>query len=156
MEIIKGDLVKAFIDGDVDVLIHQANCFHTFGSGIARQIREKIPEAYQADLRTGKGSKAKLGMISYHIWQGPYPKAVFNLYGQYAFGGAGTNTNYKALTEGLVRVRDMVNCMEMVTGEQMVVGLPRIGCGLGGGDWSIVSVMIQDILGDKDVVIYEF
>ena len=39
MEIIKGDLLKS----DVPAIIHQCNCFHTMGGGIAVQIASKYP-----------------------------------------------------------------------------------------------------------------
>lgn len=41
-----GDLLKA---QDVDVIVHRANLFHTFGGGIARFIGKIWPEAYEAD-----------------------------------------------------------------------------------------------------------
>jgi len=36
----------------------------------------------------------------------------------------------------------------------MKVGLPKIGAGLGGGDWSIISKIIEEELGEFDVTIY--
>ena len=65
MKTIKGDLVKLAIKGEFDLIIHGCNCFCTMGAGIAKTIKQKFPEAYEADLKTEKGDKAKLGTISW-------------------------------------------------------------------------------------------
>ena len=36
------------------------------------------------------------------------------------------------------------------------IGLPMIGAGLAGGDWSRISEIIEDELGDEDVTIVKF
>lgn len=154
---IKGNLVDAYLEGTIDCIGHQANCFHTFGSGIAREIRECIPEAYAADLKTVKGDKNKLGNLSYHIEHNVdhMPSAVFNLYGQFDFGGGECHTDYKALTTALRKMRYTIEVMEAVCDDTLTVGFPKIGCGLGGGDWGIVSTIIQGVFGDREVFIYE-
>lgn len=43
IEIIKGDLFTT----DCKVIAHQVNCTGTMGSGVAKQIREKFPKAYE-------------------------------------------------------------------------------------------------------------
>ena len=35
------------------------------GKGIAKTIKTRFPEAYQADLKTNKGDREKLGTISF-------------------------------------------------------------------------------------------
>ena len=63
-------------------IIHQSNCMHTMGSGIAKRIREKYPEAYSADMEAGaKGDSKRLGCYSVaHCLK--EDKYIFNLYGQ--------------------------------------------------------------------------
>ena len=34
------------------------------------------------------------------------------------------------------------------------IGFPRIGAGLGGGDWKVIEAMIKSIFHDEDVTIY--
>jgi len=34
------------------------------------------------------------------------------------------------------------------------IGLPRIGCGLGGAPWQIVQRIINDVFDDVDVYVY--
>ena len=52
-------------DLPTQAIIHQANCQTTMGSGIAKQIREKYPEAFEADCRTTRGDITKLGSFSW-------------------------------------------------------------------------------------------
>ena len=39
---------------------------------------------------------------------------------------------------------------------QASVHMPRIGCGLAGGSWDKVEPLIQKLLGDLDVTVYDF
>jgi len=47
-----GDLLDLASNGELDVIIHGCNCFNTMGAGIAKLIKSRWPEAYQADLST--------------------------------------------------------------------------------------------------------
>ena len=59
------DLLDAFDANEIQIIIHGCNCFRSFGAGIAKSIKERYPEAYEADLNTGHGDKNKLGHYSY-------------------------------------------------------------------------------------------
>ena len=49
----------------LDGFIHSCNCFHTFGAGIALQIKRKYPELYEADAKHGPaGDRNRLGTFS--------------------------------------------------------------------------------------------
>lgn len=64
MDTISGDLLNFALDGRFDVIAHGCNCQCAMGKGIALSIKQQFPEAYDADLRTPKGDRAKLGTIS--------------------------------------------------------------------------------------------
>jgi O-acetyl-ADP-ribose deacetylase (regulator of RNase III) len=138
-------------DAPIDVLCHQANCYHTMGSGIARAIREKFPEAYAADLVTEKGSRAKLGTCSVAKITNPETriKYVFNQYSQHTFGIEKRQTLYEAF----------YRCLEFtngtVTNPKFTIGYPwKIGCKLGGGSWRVIREMIFDVFEDSTRVVY--
>ncbi len=61
----RGDLLDAFDLNEVSTIVHGCNCFRSFGAGIAKSIKERYPEAYDADLNTAHGDKNKLGQYSY-------------------------------------------------------------------------------------------
>lgn len=144
----EGCLIEALKSGEVQAIGHQANCFNTMNSGVARAIREQLPEAYEADCRTPRGSLTKLGSVSVGFTEfGP----VFNLYGQHAYGRDGKQyTDYDALEHALDKMAQMLWTSEF----QGKIGFPKLGCGLGGGDWSVVSEMISQDFPFWEVIVY--
>ena len=137
-------LIEAFKDGEVNVIAHQANCFNKMGSGIAPQIAKAFPKAKEADDNTVKGDHRKLGSVSRANVSEGY---IYNLYGQYY---PGKNTDYAALRQAL---RHMASQLYLLKGSAKI-GLPKIGCGIGGGDWEIVSDIIKEELSGFEVIIY--
>ena len=59
-----GNLITLAKEGHFNIITHGCNCFCTMGSGIAPQIAEAFPEAYDADQKTVKGDIRKLGGFS--------------------------------------------------------------------------------------------
>ena len=145
----KGCLIQGLFDGEVDAIAHQANCFNTMGSGVAKTIKAYFPAAYTADRVTKRGDINKLG--TYTVSHKPF--TVYNLYGQYNYGRANwvVYTKYSALKQALEAcVDDLVNNLGKRT-----LGIPKIGCGLAGGDWDIVEEQILKKLEGIDIVVYE-
>lgn len=131
-------------------IIHSANCFHTMGSGIARLIREKYPEAYDADLKSGtKGDSHRLGTFSVtHVLK--EDKYVFNLYGQYNYGAMARFTSYDAVDRGLRKIEAYAQENHLST-----LGLPKkMGCMRGGGSWPIVRAIIEDVFKESPIELY--
>ena len=120
-------------------IIHQANCQNTMGSGIAKQIREKYPEAYEADCRTVRGDITKLGSFSWvKARDGKY---IYNCYSQFRYGRDQRHTDYEAVYTGLSRIVDHAKSMNLTS-----LALPyKMGCALGGGDWRIVNTIVEVI-----------
>lgn len=142
----KGDLVSAFIDNEVNVFGHQANCMKVMGAGIALQVKKRMPELYVADQMTLK-SVCKLGTFSYHI----YSRGIaFNLYGQGGFGRGKCYTDYNAIRMSL---RGLANKLRNKQATARI-GLTKLGCGLAGGDWATVQQIIEEELQCFDVTIY--
>ena len=126
-------------------ILHQSNCFHTFGAGIAKQIRDTFPEAYEADKRNSiRGDRNKLGTFTYAQVLADPPRFVYNLYSQFTFGH-GRQTLYDSMVEGFEKVK-----IHAISKGLTKLGLPyRMGCTLGGGEWRIVRVIIDIIFEDE-------
>lgn len=138
------DIFKA----PVHAIAHQCNCYHVMGAGIAREIKDRYPEAYEADCRTEKGPR-KLGTISWSsVSDG---KIIFNCYSQDNFG-SGTQTDYGKVRECFENVKEFINgILEGFDITNYILGIPYgYGCGLAGGDWSIVSQIINDVFEDAE------
>lgn len=145
MKTITGNLIDLTLAGEFDVIVHQCNLYHTFGSGIAKEIRLRIPQAYEADCKTSKGDISKMGTYSLCIVPnnigGDF--VVVNAYAQSAYGYDGRQyTDYEALRKIFKRIKQDFT--------KLKIGYPLIGCGLGGGNWDTVSKIINEELVDED------
>lgn len=152
------DVTKA----PVDAIAHQANCFHIMGGGVARAIRETFPAAYEADLKTKRGDRKKLGTYSRAVVNDG-KLAIYNVYSQYDlapnFGERATQ--YDMVVEGLTKVREDLLGADMLPDDDKIftLGLPvKYGCALGGGSWRIIEAIIRDIFESSgiDVLLCEW
>lgn len=141
----QGDLLAS----NCTVIAHGCNCFNTMGSGIARAIRARYPLSYEADCQTVRGDASKLGTFTMCA----YPdRRIFNLYTQYRFGTKEMHLDYEALVAALVEMRTTLDEHDPEHNE--IVGLPRIGCGLAGGNWKDVEELIDTVFPNRTIHIY--
>lgn len=145
---IRGDLLALAEKGVFDVIVHGANCQCSMGAGIAKSIRQRFPEAYAADLATPKGDRSKLGSISCAVVvRGAVRFHVVNAYTQFQYGGRGRRVDYDAIGKALCEVRRRFH------GKR--IGYPKIGAGLGKGDWPKISAIIDESLAGEDHTLVE-
>ncbi len=149
LTIAKGDLIKLALEGRFDVIIHGCNCFCAMGAGIAQTIKAKFPEAYKADLATTKGDRTKLGTFSSATIQKKHHKiTVINAYTQFDWRGRGNKADYDA-------IREVFSCVKLEFSGRRI-GYPLIGAGLAGGEWSIISEIIDQELADENHTLVRF
>ena len=142
---VQGDLITS----DCDVIAHGCNCFNTWGAGIARQMRIAHTEAFEADWATLRGDREKLGTFTAAVSHG---RLVFNLYTQYAYGNNTQHCDYEAIRTSLEGMRAYLKSWDELS--TVKIGLPKIGCGLAGGDWDIVENIIKEVFVGTDVYVY--
>lgn len=152
MKTIQGNLLDLALASHFDVIVHGANCFNTFGAGIALAVKHTFPEAYSADLRTKKGDINKLGTISYatHTLRldGKSQLVIVNGYTQYNYGGMSRRADYKAIHSVFAEVK------KQFSGKR--IGYPRIGAGLARGKWEVISEIIDLELAGEDHTLVEY
>lgn len=149
MKIVRGDLLKKALDGDFDVIVHGCNCHCTMGAGIALTIKNRFPEAYAADRATKPGDRAKLGTITYaNIERGSRRFTIVNGYTQFDFNSSGIRADYDAIRSVMKTVA------AQFSGQR--IGYPKIGAGLAGGDWAVISAIITEELSGQDHTFVEF
>lgn len=162
----QGCIVQAFKRGEVKAIAHQANCQNTMGSGVAKAIRAAYPEVYEADCETIKGAVDKLGTLSFAICPRDRRKKItefnveenvgpiFNLYGQFNYGREPgiVYTDIGALRNAMKHMLMFLRAMDIDH-----IGIPKMGCGLGGEKWENVSLAVQEELCDNgiSVTVYE-
>lgn len=149
MKIIKGDLIQLGIQGHFDVIVHGCNCFCTMGAGIAQQIRKQFPSAFDADLATIKGDRAKLGTYSSAtIDIDGHQLTIINAYTQFHYSGSGVLVDYDAIRKIFSTLK------KNHSGKRM--GYPKIGAGLAKGDWEMISSIICRELASEDHTLVEY
>ncbi len=147
METINKDITTV----EFGVIVHQVNCQGVMGSGVAKALRDKWPQIYETyrkmyenfmfgDKYNDDGLLGKIDVCE--IKENLY---VVNLFGQDQYKKSIDNwkrfTSYGAWENALPKLRSYIN-------EQ---GLPdrvyfpyNVGCDRGGGDWRIISAMIEE------------
>lgn len=135
------------IDGNIfdcteNIIVHQTNCQGVMGSGIAKQVKERYPEVFNAYYHYCKTQELKDIFGTALICQVSDYKYIANVFGQNTFG-QGLQTDYDMLKNALKEVHDFAK------ENNLSVAIPyKIGCGLGGGDWNTVYDIITEIFFD--------
>ena len=144
-----GDLLAA----SDDYICHQVNCRGAFGAGIAKQIKEKYPDAVSAYTAAcwnhGANENGPLGKIA--TWVNPQTgQTIVHVFSQKDFGRDRTirYTSYDALADAL-------NALKRLAPFKSRIAFPwNFGCCLGNGDWKIVRAIIEAILVDNYKITY--
>lgn len=136
MKTVTGNLIDLAEAGEFHIILHGANCWNTMGSGIAREIRERYPDAYIADCATVAGDYDKLG--NYTVMLGKQFN-IINCYTQYGFNRGGTTDDVFEYASFSVILQKLAHKYPTCN-----FGLPYIGCGLAGGNETIIVQMIED------------
>jgi O-acetyl-ADP-ribose deacetylase (regulator of RNase III) len=128
-------LEKNILDVKEGVICHQVNCQRVMGSGLARQIRNKWPIVYE---EYKKNYELRLGNCQ--VVQVTDDLFVANLAGQDRYGTDRSYTDYDALEVALIYVDEIASALN----KQLYIPY-LMGCGLAGGDWKIVSEIIERV-----------
>lgn len=140
---VKGDLIKAFKNGMVDILIHGCNCFNNHGKGIALSIKNQYPEASIVDSRTIKGDKNKLGNYTVAKTENG---SIINAYTQYNYGYGKRNADYDAIRNVFLNLNNAYK------DQGLIFGIPSVGAGLAGGDWKQIEKIINESTPDINII----
>lgn len=127
----KGNLIDMAEAGLFDVIVHGCNCQNTMGSGIAKEIRERYPQAYEADsamIHTYQYPVLKLGNFSVAADNPIDPKfEIVNAYTQLNYLPRGVDhfdyDSFEIILKKLAHVAPTSR-----------FGFPYIGMGLAGGN----------------------
>jgi len=148
MKVIKGDLLNLAEEGLFDVIIHGCNCQCNMGSGIAKTIKDRYPQAFEADCETTKGDKNKLGDYTYSKVGKNKNFTLINAYTQYSYSRDKVDVDYDALRNVFSKIkRDFLG---------KKIGYPLIGAGLAGGDWKIIEAIINEELDGEEHTLVRF
>jgi O-acetyl-ADP-ribose deacetylase (regulator of RNase III) len=151
IEIVEGCLLKAFEKGEVNVIGHCCNAKGVMGSGIAKSIKIRYPEAYKRYRQLYELEGLNTGdIIGVNIGWESDNKIIFNLIGQESYGYDGK----KYLDD-----EGFKKCLESMSGRVRsddIVGFPYLmGCDRAGGYWPSVFNWIDLYFTNNKVKIYQ-
>lgn len=149
--------VGNLLDAPQICIAHQVNCQGVMGSGVAKAIKEKYPKVYEhykglCDIKT---SKELLG-TSQEVYCKIGERTVINLFGQQFYGYDGCcYTSYVALTTALDGAFKLVVSENRNYDNPLEIAVPyKMGCDRGGGDWKIVSEILDELSYKHGVDVY--
>lgn len=140
MKYVKGDAVDLFKRSSNAILIHQVNCEGSMGAGIAKQIKHEFPHHYQDYIDFLKVIGGSQSFGHYVLSECTNNNRIFGLFGQYNASTKSRMTNYSAFAHGMFSIMED----EELTEKDTIIIPKYIGCGLGGGDWSIIEQILLD------------
>jgi O-acetyl-ADP-ribose deacetylase (regulator of RNase III) len=132
------------------IIVHICNDRGGWGKGFVTALSQRYlePEAQYRRWHTGRrDNDFGLGAVQFvrvmpDLW-------VANLVGQhgYAWQNGQPPVRYEAIRDGLERISSFAQ------DHHASIHMPRIGCGLAGGEWSIVSGIVADELTGKGIAV---
>ena len=151
----EGNLITMLENDEVDVVVHQTNCFKTLGegvsSGIARALGDTYNEVMQADLQYTKGDINQLGqiMIVPITTKSGLKKYIVNCYSQYNYGLVNDTspTSYLAMQTALTTLNQEIHNSGA---KGLRFATYQLGCNRGGADWNVVSSILKNTLTTLD------
>jgi O-acetyl-ADP-ribose deacetylase (regulator of RNase III) len=131
-------------------ILHGCNSKGVMGSGVARIVRDRYPEAYEKyTLWCSKGFR--LGSC---LLVATNDKIIINAVTQQNYGKVSEQTgptpvryvSYDAIADIFAQLEQTI--------PGTTIAMPRIGAALGGGDWSVISAIIESSCKTIQPVVY--
>ena len=139
MKIIQGDLIEMIKNKEIDIAIHGCNCFCAMEGGIAAQMVKNFPVVKEADDNTQKiPPQNKLG--NYSSLKLKNNVIIVNGYTQFH---SGPDVDYKAIRSVFKKLHHALYENDLIDAK---IAFPKIGAGIAGGDWDIISKIIEEEL----------
>lgn len=144
-----GDLMKAA----ERFIVHGCNAQGVMGSGVAKLIRDRYPQAYNeyVDIHRSEGL-----FVGQTLWVNTHPHAIINAITQERYGRDENvvYVSYDGIRSAFRRINEVAASPSDAYGEVDAVALPLIGAGLANGRWSIISKIIEEEATNFQPVVY--
>lgn len=141
-----GDLLEA----PEKYILHGCNAQGVMGAGVARLIKQKWPTAYLVYIASRQHNGMRLGVVTYA--EQDDGKVIFNGITQEFFARQPGEccVSYRAIEEVICAVNSYFEHKSFQS-----VAMPKIGAGLGGGDWDLIETIIEHNSKNFQPVVYE-
>ena len=131
---IKGDLLST-TEG---IIMHGCNAQGVMGSGVALAVRQKYPKAYKRYKE--EIQRGFLGLGDVQLVEVKQNLLIANAITQEFYGREKKlYVSYEAIRECFTTVFEVARGTEV-----LCISIPKIGAGLGGGDWEVILGIIME------------
>jgi len=158
---IEGDITD--LPEDINVIMHCCNTLNVMGSGVALALADTWREVRRADNNAAANGINALGSLSLAQIGAADPNTippllVFNLYAQGNVGSTRRQLNYEAMARALEEAVGVLTELLQYHGEHTFkIGIPYLmGCDRAGGNWGIVSAMVEHYLIHYEVIYIKY
>ena len=143
------------VDAEEIIIAHGCNSMGVMGSGVARVIKAKYPEAYACYRRRYEEEGLNIGDVILAPCENG--KIIANCITQKYYGREKGHIylDYAALRHCIVILNDFAKSVKKVQLlESLIVAMPMIGSGLAGGNWNKISKILLDESSEFEIVVY--
>jgi len=184
IEYLKGDATSPCKTGGIRIIAHVCNNAGGWGRGFVVSLSNKWEEPMKKYKewynsldtkhsgrpvmvhRSGTSTRMPLGEIQVVPVKDEYGTIlVVNMIAQHNFKCAENSValRYQALADCLRKLDEWIKSYKLVKSimirpklvEEVSIHMPRIGCGLAGGQWEKVQLLIDAMLFNYDVFVYD-
>lgn len=128
----------SIFDTEANILVNPVNCVGVCGAGLALTFRERYPENYTAYRKMCVQDKMRTGKIFITYNNDPDGLAIYNFPSKKHWKH---KSERAFIIDGLLDMKNHLNAGD-------VVGMPLVGCGLGGLPSVLVISWIKAIIGN--------
>lgn len=134
-------------------VLHGCNAQSVMGSGIALAVKRRYPSAYLAYIASKQHNGMRLGVVTFASQNG---KVIFNGITQEFYGTDGRRyVDYDAIREVIAAMDFYSQSADAYfTRSGVSIAMPKIGAGLGGGDWDTIADIIEQGSNHFQPVVY--
>ncbi len=136
---------------DLEALVNPVNCVGVMGAGLALQFKNRYPDNYKFYVKAWKDGQFESGDIFCHILEGKgNPKFILNFPTKRHWRDP---SKIEYIQEGLQTLAVSIQLNEIKS-----IGIPALGCGLGGLDWKDVKPLMDEhlsVFDDVKIIVFE-
>lgn len=129
---VTGDLLES----NVSLLVNPVNCHGVMGKGLALQFKKKYPKYFNHYRQLCQDGQLRPGRV--YIYLEDNQPAIVNFPTKNHWKD---DSLYDYIEKGLMSLSDAITSLDVRS-----IAIPKLGCGEGNLDWSIVQRMIVNRL----------
>ena len=136
-------------------ILHQVNCQGEMRTGVAKSIKILFPQCYKEYNYVCQAMCPEQLLGKSYVYIQPLSgSTVINVFGQNNYGYDGDQyTDYKSLKNGIIDGVRQYRSMTKYPDDILYIHIPyKLGCGLGGGDWEVISKILIEIQNAEGVI----